>query len=328
MSSLHQCQGRRLGALAICFLLCSTRVVLGDEESSAYESFQRSVLAADPRLAQEAFKRDHSGSPSKEQAKQLVGTITRAAVAVVDQAQEFEKRFPQSTRCSEVRGSVVETLGSVFGSMGLPVPQGRVVELEAYTRKLMGETPDDVRLYLVLCRVAAGSPKARQFALYQELSREATPEPARTMAKDALHKLQRLGLPLELSFTALDGRAVNLAQLKGKVVLLDFWSTTCVPCIRELPDLKRLCSKYQSRGLECIGISLDSNQQQLRRFIQKEEIPWPQFYDPAGPTNRIAVEFGIQSLPVIWLVDRQGRLSYLSEPAGLDSTIEALLKEP
>jgi thiol-disulfide isomerase/thioredoxin len=148
------------------------------------------------------------------------------------------------------------------------------------------------------------------------------------MAKNALQELQRLGLPLELSFTALDGRAVSLAQLKGKVVLLDFWSTTCVPCIRELPDLKKLYSKYQSRGLECIGISLDSNKQQLERFIQRQEIAWPQFYEPAGPTNWIAVEFGIRSIPVIWLVDRQGRLRCLSEPAGLDGTIEALLKEP
>ena len=328
MESLRKYPTKIVSVLVMGLLLCSAGLVFGDEELAAFESFQRSVRAADPEVAQEEFKRDHAEPPSKQEADKLVRKLTQAAVAVADQAGEFEKQFPQSARVPQVWQSVAETLGRDFGGMGLPVPQSQAANIETCARKLLQGSPNDATLYLVLCRVAASLPKARQFALYDELSREPTPEPARTLAKNALNLVQRLGVPLELSFTALDGRVVSLSQLKGKVVLVDFWSTTCVPCVRELPELKKLYAKYQSQGLEFVGISLDSNKQQLERFIQKQEIPWPQFYDPAGPTNRIAEEFGIRSIPAVWLVDRQTRLRYLNQPGELDGRIEALLKEP
>ena len=257
----------------------------------------------------------------------MVATITQAALVVMDQSREFEKQYPQSARLAEVHRSLSETLSTVFGSVGLPVPQNRARDVETCTRKLLLNAPDDIPLHLVLCRVAASLPKTQQFALYEELSREPTPGPARLMAKDALQKLQRVGVPLDLSFTALDGRKVSLADLKGKVVLIDFWSTTCLPCLREMPELKKLYGKYKSQGLEIVGINLDSNQKVLQRFIQKEEISWPQYFDPAGPTNRLAQEFGIRAIPVVWLVDRHGLLRYLNTSADREGQIEALLSE-
>lgn len=67
----------------------------------------------------------------------MVGTITQAALAVMDKTKEFDQRFPQSARLAEVRRSVVETLATVFGVMGFPVPQNRAAYLEASTRKLL-----------------------------------------------------------------------------------------------------------------------------------------------------------------------------------------------
>jgi hypothetical protein len=61
-------------------LLCSTRVLLGGEELGAFESFQRSVRAADPKVAQEDFKREHAEPPSKKEADELVGTLIRSAL--------------------------------------------------------------------------------------------------------------------------------------------------------------------------------------------------------------------------------------------------------
>ena len=222
----------------------------------------------------------------------------------------------------------MKTLASDFGSMGLPIPKSRAVDVETCTRKLLADNPQNVLLHMVLVRVATRLPIRQERALLEELSRKTTPEPVRTMAKGALQELGRLDAPLDLSFTALDGRSVSRANLKGKVVLIDFWSTTYLPCVRELPDLKKLQDKYHAAGFQVIGISLDSNKQAHQRFIEKEHISWPQYYDPEGMTNRFAREFGIRSIPVVWLVDRHGVLRDLNGREEEEAKVKALLKEP
>jgi thiol-disulfide isomerase/thioredoxin len=171
-------------------------------------------------------------------------------------------------------------------------------------------------------------PVVRARALYEELTNESTPEPARSLAKGGLAELGRLGTTPDIRFSALDGRAVSLTNLRGKVVLIDFWSTTCAPCVQEMPDLKRLQAKYQMQDLELVGISLDSDRQALQRYIEKAQISWPQFYDPAGPTNRLAQEFGIASIPVEWLIDRHGVLRELNARENQEAKVQTLLHEP
>jgi peroxiredoxin len=147
------------------------------------------------------------------------------------------------------------------------------------------------------------------------------------MAQKASRNLERLGTPLDLEFTALDGREINLSRLKGKVVLIDFWATTCLPCVRELPDMKKLYSKFKPQGFEIIGISLDSKKEVLERFIQTNEIPWPQYFDDAGERSPLAKTFGIEGIPVVWLVDRHGVLRDLNTRQQPEKKIESLLKE-
>ncbi len=93
-----------------------------------------------------------------------------------------------------------------------------------------------------------------------------------------------------------------------------------------MPDLKELYSRYKDQGLEVIGISLDSDKDALERVIRKEEIRWPQYYDPAGATNRFAQAYGIRSIPVVWLVDKQGVLRHLNGRENQEEKVKALLK--
>lgn len=206
-----------------------------NDEASAWGNFQAQVQAADPNLAQEAFLRSHTNSPSPQEIAQLMAGISTAEMGVMDQASEFQKQFPQSVHRNEVSRALAAMLGGNLGSKGLPIPRDRIGEVEACTRKFLADAPNDLQLNLVLFRVAACLPAAQGRALYTELSQEPTPEPARSMAKQALKDLGRLGKPLDITFEAVDGRKVSLADLKGKVVLIDFWSTDCAPCLREMP---------------------------------------------------------------------------------------------
>lgn len=116
--------------------------------------------------------------------------------------------------------------------------------------------------------------------------------------------------PMELRFTALDGREVDLASLRGRVVLIDFWAMWCGPCIEELPNLRATYEKYHAQGFEVIGISLDgpNSADRLRQFVDKERMPWPQHYDGLIWKSPLANHYAITGIPAMLLLDREGRL--------------------
>jgi thiol-disulfide isomerase/thioredoxin len=115
--------------------------------------------------------------------------------------------------------------------------------------------------------------------------------------------------------------------MKGKVVLVDFWASTCVPCVRDLPDLRQLYTKYHDQGLEIVGISLDTDKDALTRMVAVEELPWTQYCDPVGATNRLGATYEIAAIPAIWLVDRHGLLRETNARIDCEKKVEALLKE-
>jgi thiol-disulfide isomerase/thioredoxin len=111
--------------------------------------------------------------------------------------------------------------------------------------------------------------------------------------------------PLDLKFTAVDGRQVDLSQLRGKVVLVDFWATWCPPCVAISPDILGLYKKYHDQGFEIIGVSADTDKQALINFTKKEGAPWPQYFE-TSQDNVLLEKLGIDSFPTLWLVDKKG----------------------
>ena len=130
-----------------------------------------------------------------------------------------------------------------------------------------------------------------------------------------------------MKFTAVDGREVDLSQMKGKVVLIDFWATWCGPCVREIPSVKKTYDELNSKGFEIIGISMDSNQAKLEDFLAKNDMPWPQFFDGKGWKTRLAQEHGISSIPAMWLVDKEGNLVDQNARSGLEGKVKKYLAQ-
>ena len=139
-----------------------------------------------------------------------------------------------------------------------------------------------------------------------------SPNPAvRERAEKALLLVAAKVKPLDLSFTAFDGRAVDLAQLRGKVVLIDFWATWCGPCVAELPNVRKVYDQYHAQGFEVIGISLDleHDRRKLENFLKENGMPWPQHYDGKGWKNELAVKYGINAVPAMFLLGKDGRIA-------------------
>lgn len=108
-------------------------------------------------------------------------------------------------------------------------------------------------------------------------------------------------------FSLIDGRGVplRLSGLKGKVVLLDFWETSCVPCRVEIPWLIRFQRVYGSRNLQVVGISIDEGWGQVQPFVKKTGINYPM----ALGNDDIERSYAIEATPTTVLIDKSGRLA-------------------
>lgn len=198
-------------------------------------------------------------------------------------------------------------------------------------RAALKEFPGNSMLYTFLVATAQRSKGDRQKQLATEVINDPeAPLEVKTLANHLLKGTPpyETGKPLDIRFTALDGREVDLAKHTGKVVLVEFWSTTCGPCVGEMPSVKAAYEKLHSRGFEVMGISLDSKENALRRFIKEKELPWPQYFDGKGLANRLAVQYGIFSIPTMWLVDKRGNLRVTDARSGLERLVSRLLDEP
>jgi peroxiredoxin len=124
----------------------------------------------------------------------------------------------------------------------------------------------------------------------------------------------------------LDGQRWNLADQRGKVVLLDFWATWCPPCVAALPEIQKLHERFKTRSdFVLIGVSLDYTKSDLTTFIQRNGLAWPQIFDSDGG-NDLARKFGVSAIPAVFLIDRQGQARRVYPDAeDVGATIEKLL---
>jgi thiol-disulfide isomerase/thioredoxin len=127
-------------------------------------------------------------------------------------------------------------------------------------------------------------------------------------AAGASRRLDMVGKALALKGTDIRGVPVDTSQYRGKTVLVTFWATWANPARKDLPELAKLHAKFKAKNFEVIAINLDDKKADLDAFLQATPLPWPQLFEPGGMENRLATEFGIISLPTMFLVDPDGKV--------------------
>jgi len=108
------------------------------------------------------------------------------------------------------------------------------------------------------------------------------------------------------AFTTLDGKKIGPGELRGKLVLVNFWATSCGVCLQEMPDLIATWRRYRSRGLEVIAVAMSYDEpEQIRAYMAKHSLPFPVVFDRDGALAR---EFeGVRATPTTFLIDRSGK---------------------
>ena len=116
-------------------------------------------------------------------------------------------------------------------------------------------------------------------------------------------------------------------QLRGKVVVIDFWATWCAPCIVEMPHLKALYAKYKGVGVEFIGVSVDNGDghEAFIKFCKDKGIIWPQYYQREDQDSEFSRSWGISAIPAMFVVDGKGNLYSVDARGKLDAVIPKLL---
>lgn len=109
----------------------------------------------------------------------------------------------------------------------------------------------------------------------------------------------------DFSFIDLEGKPLQLAEFRGKVVLLDYWATWCEPCKVEIPHLVALQKKYGPQSLQIIGISMDDDAAPVKTFARDFAINYPVVLGDAELAQSYG---GVLGLPVAFLIDREGRI--------------------
>jgi cytochrome c biogenesis protein CcmG/thiol:disulfide interchange protein DsbE len=108
------------------------------------------------------------------------------------------------------------------------------------------------------------------------------------------------------SLKTLGGQEITLSELKGKVILLDFWATWCGPCKESIPHLVQIYKTNQEKGFELIGMSMDKKGEAdtVRHFVRSMDIPYPIIMTPED----VARNYGIKGLPTTILIDKEGKI--------------------
>jgi len=127
----------------------------------------------------------------------------------------------------------------------------------------------------------------------------------------------------DFTLSDLEGRSWHLRDLKGKVVLVNFWATWCPPCRKEMPDLQALYDKYKGEGLVVLSIS-DEETAKVTPFIAERKISYPVLLDPGRKVNKA---FVVEGIPKSFVYNREGKLVAQSIDMRTRSQFQAMLAQ-
>lgn len=132
----------------------------------------------------------------------------------------------------------------------------------------------------------------------------------------------------EISQQTPDGEVAKLSELRGKVVLIDFWASWCGPCRRENPKVVALYNKYKDQGFEVFGVSLDGDKKRWLAAIEKDNLTWTHVSDLKKWKSGAAADYGVRSIPQTILIDKDGKiLAKNLKGAALEAKVKAALNK-
>ena len=281
-----------------------------------------------------AFLAQHPGDPRTFEARVRLARLlrSRGEMEHSEPARAESKRILDELEKTATRDQRAEIdfirITSFMRGLRAPTKDQRDYLL-GIARKFQTAHPADRRVAPLLAEVATlfdAQPKTKRRLLADALAL-ATDDELRGRVADDLKRLDLLGNEVPLRFTTADGKAVDAADHRGKVIIVVFFASWSPPSTAALATVQRAIGALPKDRAQILGVSLDNKPEQLAAVVKQHGVTWPVAFDGQGWESPLVRSLGINALPTVWLLDKQGRLRSLNALDGLAGQARQLIDE-
>jgi tetratricopeptide (TPR) repeat protein len=238
-------------------------------------------------------------------------------------AESCEKAIELAGNDIQLRVDAYNLEGLALQSQSEGKDQKKLQEAEAVFRQGLALSPDLPMLHynlgLVLMQQSRDPEGVIELKKYLELRpSEGNAEAARKLIENP--RRAREAYAPDFSITTADGEYIALDDLRGKVVLLDFWGTWCPPCVSSVPSLRNLHRRYEKEpSFVMISISVNDEEDRWRAFTTRNQMVWPQYLDSE---HKIQRAFGVHLFPTYIVIDHEGIVRFRSSGSSWERTAD------
>jgi thiol-disulfide isomerase/thioredoxin len=283
---------------------------------------------------------DADADTRKQWYRQLADTLSAATQngsypAGIEKLQALHEKIKDEVKDEELAAYVQYRWMTADHVQKLAVPNAPFAQIQTQwvedLEKFVQEAkayPDSVDAMLELAISQEFSEdEAKAIQWYETIVKTAPAgSPVHRKAEGAKRRLQSVGSIIPLTGKTLNNEKFALSALKNKVVVIQYWATWCEPCKADMPLLEKLRTRFKGQ-FEVVGVCLDNDNKEMMTFLQENAPPWPQLFEPGGLESRLALEMGIQTLPTMILIDKQGKVVDRNiRSQSLEAEVKKLLK--
>ena len=240
---------------------------------------------------------------------------------------ETDPSTPKLVKADAGFARVSQTMASASGQLDEKARDILLIEV----RQFDVSYPKDRRTGNLLTEIATlydNEPVQKQ-TLLKEAAEHTNDEAARQRISDDLRRIELLGRPLDLRLHLLDGgSSLDLTQHHGHVQVILFWASFSLPALHELAALQEIAKSLGGQPVDFLTVSVDEDRAALVGTMKVADMRWPTHFDGQGWKGELVRSLGINALPTVWVLDRQGKLLTLNARGEEEKTIQQALATP
>lgn len=245
--------------------------------------------------------------------------------SLLERFEKFTKKYPDEPELAEI----IIALPDVYRKSSTLEQWNRV--LREYARTTKSTELKSITTFVVGRLFMNDGKLSEAKSAFEDAARNAGEDrELEQAAKAFLFEIEHLQIGMkapDFKARSLSGREVNLRDVRGKVVLLNFWASWCVPCIIEIPHLQKLAETFREQPFEVFAFSLDDNLEAIENVMKIRRMPGVVAWAGEEPGKSAAEAYNVQVLPTMYLLDREGVIRARDpEVDKLESLIETLVK--